>query len=333
MSPHVRTVLQRAAALMVAALAGAAACTSTARQEPAPSPAPSETSRVETTVIEVGDQPYALDAAAGSVWVSGARSHLLEVRGRSVSSYHHPGGPLGIAVARGVVWTTAASGEEARVSQVIGYGAGSGRVEERISLRGESPYGIDADSRGIYVALHDGALVRIDPRTRAMTRVELGDRLTQVLVAHGFVWVSQPSGGVVWRVALDRGEPQATALSFRHPRRKTCPQGTGATGAAVLVADPCAGTVWVVDPRSGDAEGELADVGVRPVDVAAGGGLIYVVSMRDDKVTVLDAATLEAVAEATAGDGAISVVVGSSAAWVANSEDYSITKVEVRGPR
>lgn len=293
-----------------------------------PRPAASEAARIESAVIELGDQPYALDADGTTLWVSGGRGHLVEVHGDDVVRHPHPTGPLGIAVAGGIVWTTSPGGEASPVSEVTGFDARTGEVAQRIALRRASPYGIDADDRHVYVALYDGALLDIHTRTGDAARVELGEGVTHVLAAHGFVWVSQPGKGAVWRVA--DGRTSATQFSFGGRGTASCPQGSDATAAAVLVADPCAGKVWVVDPRSGSVADELTDVGRRPVDVAAGGRLIYVVSMRDDRVTVLDGKTLREVAHATAGDGAIGVTAGAGGAWVANGDEYSVTRIDVR---
>lgn len=280
-------------------------------------------------MIELGDQPYALDTDGDTVWVSGGRGHLVEVNGLDVTRHPHPTGPLGIAVAKGVVWTTSPSGEAAPVSEVIGYEAATGKIVRRIPLGRASPYGIDAEGDRLYVALYDGALLRIDTKTGDTSREEVGEGVTQVLVAHGFVWVSQPGGGVVWRLTRDGTRPQGTEVSFG---RDSCPQGTAATDTSVLVADPCGGKVWLVDPRGATVTGEVTDVGTRPVDVAVGDGLVYVVSMRDDRVTVLDEHSLRELAHTRAGDGASSVTVADEFAWVANTDEYSITRIELRRP-
>lgn len=83
-------------------------------------------------------------------------------------------------------------------------------------------------------------------------------------------------------------------------------------------------------PGAGAAR--IPATGNRPVDVAVGGGLVYVVSMRDDVVTVLDETTLGVVGTTAAGKGAISVAAGADAAWVASSDDYSLTRIEAQPP-
>lgn len=74
-------------------------------------------------------------------------------------------------------------------------------------------------------------------------------------------------------------------------------------------------------------------LGDQPYALDADGPTLWasggVVSMREDRVTVLDESTLEEVAVAQAGPGAISVAAGAGIAWVANMDEDSLTRIEV----
>ncbi|HEX2196932.1 MAG TPA: hypothetical protein VHJ76_08400 [Actinomycetota bacterium] len=361
MSPDIKTVLQRGAAapsgppdlraaarrgrtwktrrLIVSGSFGAAAVAAVVAiavaalgsegVDRAPHPASSPTWEIETSRVQLDDQPYAVYGDGPALWVSGGRGTVVEIRDRPVAEYPHPTGPLGITVVDGEVWTTAASEERHGLAGIVVLDSETGEVVRTIGLPGDSPYGIDHAQGGVFVALHDGELLRIDPRDESTERVRLGNGLTQVLATDDAVWVSQPRAGAVWRVTFDGGEPKAEAIPLGEGGRR-CPQGSAASEESVLVADPCAGKVWKLDPRDGAVAGALSDAGRRPTDVAVGDGWIYVVSSQDGRVTVFDESTLEEVGGAQAGPGAISVAAGAGVAWVANMDDSSVTRIEVR---
>ena len=285
---------------------------------------------VDTARIELGDQPYALYADGPTLWVSGGRGGVLKVRDRPVARFPHPTGPLGITVVDGEVWTTASSEHRHAAAAVVVLDPETGDVVRTIRLPGDSPYGIDHAGGGVFVALHDGEVLRIDPRDESTTRVRLREGLTQVLATDDAVWVSQPRAGVVWRVELEGDEAAVEPIRLAGRGTRSCPQGSAAGQRFILVADSCAGKVWLLGPRSGEITGSISDAGDKPVDVSVDGGLIYVVSFREDRVTVLEEATLQEVASAQTGNGAISVAADSGTAWVANLDDSTLTRIEVR---
>lgn len=308
----------------------AVACAGPEEVSRAPRPASVPEWQVDTSRVELGDQPYALYADASALWVSGGRGHVLEVRDRRVARYAHPTGPLGITVVDGEVWTTASSEHRHAAGAVVVLDSETGDVVRTIRLPGDSPYGIDHAGGDVFVALHDGELLRIDRTGDPVSRVRLGNGVTQVVATDEAVWVSQPGAGVVWRVELDGDEAAAEPVALGRRGTRSCPQGSDEGRRFVLVADSCAGRVWLVDPRSGEVAGAVSDAGEKPVDVAVDAGLIYVVSMAEDQVTVLDESTLDELAVAQAGQGAISVAAAAGIAWVANLDEDTVTRIEVR---
>lgn len=287
---------------------------------------------IETSHVQLDDHPYALYADGPTLWVSGARGSVVQVRDRPVTEHPHPTGPLGITVFRGEVWTTAPSEDRHPVSEVVVLDPRSGDVVRTIPLPGDSPYGIGHAQGHVFVALHDGELLRIDPRDESTLRVQLGNGVTQVLATNYGAWVSQPRAGMVWRVTFAGDDAKAEAIALDGSGR-SCPQGSAASEESILVADPCAQRVWMLDPRDGDVTGAVPGAGPKPVDVAVGDGFIHVVGMQDDSVTVFEESTLEEIGSARTGEGAISVAAGSGLAWVANLDDSSLTRIEVRKRR
>ena len=320
------------AAVIAAVVTIAVATLGSEGADRAPDPASSPTWEIETSRVQLEDQPYALYSDGPTLWVSGGRGTVVEVRDSPVAEYPHPTGPLGITVVDGDVWTTSDAEDRHPVAEVIVLDPESGDVVRNVRLPGDSPYGIDHAQGGVFVALHDGGLLRIDPRDESTERVRLGNGVTQVLATDEAVWVSQPQAGVVWRVTFESDEPKAEPIALGE-RGRSCPQGSAASEESILVADPCAGNVWKLDPRDGAIGGAISGAGRKPVDVAVGDGLIYVVSTGDDRVTVFDESTLEEVGRSQAGEGASSVAAGSGVAWVANLDDSSLTRIEVRKRR
>lgn len=60
----------------------------------------------------------------------------------------------------------------------------TGTVVRTARLPGDSPYGIDRAQGGVFVALHDEELLRIDPRDESTERLRLGNGLTQQLATN-----------------------------------------------------------------------------------------------------------------------------------------------------
>jgi hypothetical protein len=107
------------------------------------------------------------------------------------------------------------------------------------------------------------------------------------------------------------------------------PAGTRSQSQSPLGADPCAKKVWLFDPQSGEVVDQIAGLGT-PIDVSIHSGLIWIVSFRDNLVTVLSEKTLNIVAQGHAGEGAIAITAHGREAWVANHEDYSLTHLTLQ---
>lgn len=284
---------------------------------------------IRASTIPLGDDPYALTAKGDIVWVAAQRSLLKVEKGVVAARHLHPASPVGITLAAGALWTTSTVDEELHLGQVLAFAPDSGASVQTIRLPGQSPHAIDADTKGIFVSLYQGSLLRIHPGGDATSRVQLAQGITHLLVAHQAVWVSEPNSGNLWKVVLGPESEQVRKISLTEWTTRSCPQGSDSTRQHILLADPCAGKVWLVDPHTGAIVDEVRGVGQRPLDVAVGGGLIYVLSSPDSKVTVVDVGTGRVLGKVTAGERAVSVAAGSSTAWVANSGEETLTQVWV----
>lgn len=332
-----KALLSTAVIVTVAAVAVAAADLAPFRRDAPPPPAAADDEsnseepvvRVETETIELGDQPMAVATGAGSVWVTtGMHRELLEMRDGDIIN-RFEGGGVGVAVSDGVVWQTRGGDGAEPDGDVTGIDASTGEVVQHLEFPGESPYGITVRGRDVFIALAHGDLVRPDPEKNAEMRIALATGLTDVMAAHGAVWVSQPGGQnpKVWRVTVEGDDRNAAPILLTPQGRGSCPQGLAATAEAVWVADPCAGALWQLDP-SGRIIDRIAGVGRKPVDVAAGRGFLFVSSFRGDElVTVIDRRAKEVVARVEAGPWPSSIAADGDEAWVANSEGTSLTRV------
>lgn len=300
-----------------------AACA--ARNGGAEGPHPTSGDRLTVERIALRDQPLTIAFDRGHLWATTGRDRLLRlVDGDVVERFPTGVSRVGIVRAAGRLWLTGGGDGDVPDGSVLRIEPDNGEIVQRISFPHASPYGIEAAPNGIFAALFHGELVRMHPGGDATARISLGYGLTQLLVAHNKVWVSSPQRGKVWSVAV-KGEGTAAATKLRRIDQSSCPQGLDSTRAAVWVADPCAGRVWLLDPGTGKVEDEIGNLGHKPLDIDISKKLAWVVSFRDDVVSVLDADSLELLGRGKAGPGASAVAAHGRDAWVTNSEDYSLT--------
>lgn len=284
--------------------------------------------RVETRTLDINDQPLAVAAGNGSIWVTtGMRRQLLEIRGgRIVNRYQ--GGGTGLAVGDDLVWQTRGGDGAEPDGELLALDSSSGEVVRRLEFPNESPNGIAVTAHEVFVSLAQrGHLLRLDPTNGMETRVALEEGLGDVIVAHGAAWVAQPGGGKLWRVVVSQDESNVEDIRPAPEGVKSCPGGLAATQDAVWVADACAAALWQLD-TSGKVLRRINDVGHKPADVAAGPRFIFVSSFRGHPlVTLIDRRTNEVVTQVKAGEGPSSIVADGEGAWVANSEGRSLTRV------
>lgn len=311
--------------------ASLAACTDAPAPQarPRPTPTPSiEASAPELTRtrIPVPGQPSTLLYDRGSLWVGGSLLVRLE-NDRIVQRLRTAVSRNGIVLVGGRLWATGGGDGAVPDGTVVAFQTDGGEAVERLVFPDQSPYGIDAGGKGIFVALFQGDLLRMT--SHGTSSIPLSNGLTQVLVAHGKAWVSSPQSAKVWRVVTHgRDDTGAAATELKSMAKKTCPQGLDSSQTAIWVADPCAHKVWLLDPRSGEVMDVIEGLG-KPIDVDVTGTRAWIVSFRDNLVSVVDVDSFQILAQGRAGHGATAIAAHGREAWVANHEGYSLTHLKL----
>lgn len=316
-------------AIATLAVVGTAACTGTApdarpraRTSASAEPAVAQLTTIKTIPLQ---GPTTLLYDRGSVWVGGPRSLARLRDDRIVQRLRTSVTRLGLARVGDQLWATGGGDGAVPDGTVVSYDIHTGERTNRLVFENRSPYGIDTGKKHIFMAPFQGDLLRISQEGEVTSRVPLKDGLTQVLAAHGKVWVSSPQRGFVWQVEFSGiDDTSAGATELRTEVKRSCPQGLASTPTKIWVADPCARMIWLLDPRYGEIVGRIEGLG-KPIDIAMSRGKAWVVSFRDNRVTVLDVRTSEVLAEGLGGEGATAIAAHGRDAWVANHEDNSVT--------
>jgi DNA-binding beta-propeller fold protein YncE len=204
-------------------------------------------------------------ARARPVYLGGEVSHLTHVWKHLIASVQHlsPVGQLAV-----LNWRTGAVLDrhwyEKSVGQVVVRGSELWALEKQPgallqidskTLEPASPLplspgrtlGMASGGGYLWVTAADaGEVLRIDPETHAIKRVQVGGLPIGIAFAGGNVWVSDHDGGNVVRL-----DPQSLRQVGKPIHVGTKPSWLIAAGGSVLVTDEHDGTVLRLDPPSG----------------------------------------------------------------------------------
>jgi ABC-type transport system substrate-binding protein/DNA-binding SARP family transcriptional activator len=143
----------------------------------------------KTGSVDVGDEPSAVAAGAGSLWVTNsADGTVTRIDPATLVATPIPvgHGPDAVAVNAAGVWV-ANAGDNAlvRIDPDTGAVAATARV-------GDGPAAVLATATALWVAnARDGTVMRLDPRSGAVTKkIHLGGSPTALVSAAGRVWVT-----------------------------------------------------------------------------------------------------------------------------------------------
>jgi streptogramin lyase len=130
-----------------------------------------ETAKLERT-FRVGPFPVDVKVGEGAVWATnGADASVSRINLGDGSVERIPIGlsPGPLAIAFGSIWIIAGHETIWRLNPET-------RQADDVIAVGKSPFNVEADAHGVWVALRDaGTIVRIDPRTNAVEkRIQLG---------------------------------------------------------------------------------------------------------------------------------------------------------------
>jgi YVTN family beta-propeller protein len=236
--------------------------------------------------FSVGTTPTDLAVGEGLVWVgNGVVSETSKFAGPILSSvsrvdpgtlavlgtsrlpFKGEGGAQGdsLVVGKGAVWAINPNGTVSKLDPQTGKVVGTVRT---------SVVEIAAGPNGVVWGLRpppDAAVVRIDPRTNAVTEtVKIpSPGLADIAIGAGAVWASDGETGVVWR--LDPGPRVRTRTISVAKGVDSLAFGEG----SVWAVNPFQGTISRIDPST-NLVSETIPVGGTPRDVAVGDGTAWV---------------------------------------------------------
>jgi DNA-binding SARP family transcriptional activator len=238
------------------------------------------------------------------------------------SSVGSPVRPSRVAAAPGAIWVLDASGRRlARLGS-----SGSFAVVEAAGRGGDALDAIAADERAVWLAERNAELVfRLDPRTGESVNIDNrgsdhffeGHARRAVALAHGSFWASNPvtihpSSDRLGRVSRIDLVTRTVTARIRLPAP---PIALAATAQDVWVALERGESVWRIDPRD-DVAAAAVPVGASVVDLAADAGSVWVLGA-GGRISRIDAATGDLVAEATLSRPGVSIAAGAGKVFVA----------------
>lgn len=246
-----------------------------------------DTRRVVAT-IGIGSPASDIAAGAGSVWVANGSegtvsridpgtNAVVDTIDLSGPDELVPAGVYCLTVGFGSVWIGSGQGKVFRLQP------NTGAITTLAIDR--TPADIAAGDGAVWVVTLEGRTLRIDPRTDAVTGEAPASSLPfplSVAAGAGSVWVGDPGGptgtGTVWRI--DSATVTVTGTTPVH----AVPRAIATTPSAVWVAGGASGTLVKLHPRSGRVLTTIR-LGNAPLDVAAGGGGIWVPVGSDEAST------------------------------------------------
>ena len=212
-----------------------------------------------TETLATGATPVDVAAGGGSVWIGNARplagaqfvgpvlasvarlDAATRTQRSQTSLSHRPGDVSNaaedrLAASRGAVWAVTPDFAVVRISARSDAVVASTRALHAIAVA--------TGGAGVWAIADDGSVARLDPRTaQVVARTRIEAPVSGIAVGKDAAWVTSSDGGL-WRV----------------PKRRPSSLGTVALGRgvadvavgsdAVWVANPLAGTLTQVDPRT-----------------------------------------------------------------------------------
>lgn len=237
-------------------------------------------SREVVGVVPVGGRPYGIAVGSNGVHVTdfgGTRVRRIDpVLDRVVGWVEVAAAPGDVAVVGGRVYVTNYHDHSVSVidsGEVVAVVA-VGKNPAKVAVRGGAAYVTNFESDDVSVI--DAAMCRV------VATIPVGTQPNGVVVApDGRVYVSN-SG---------RGERRLSVIESCEVIG-TLPVGEGCFGVALgneflYAANYYDNSVTVLDPGTGSCQG-VVQVGVRPENVAAGGGEVFVANTGGPSVSVLD---------------------------------------------
>jgi class 3 adenylate cyclase/DNA-binding beta-propeller fold protein YncE len=262
--------------------------------------------------VHVGTTPTALAVGGDRLWVANFDDKTIQsVDLLTGTAGAAQGGvlanPTGLAVGGGFVWVT-----NGFAGQVVKFDPSEPNSVLPIEV-GSGVQGIAFGFEHAWIAQpHEGVLLRLDPVTDEVERVDLveGADPRDVTVGAGAVWVVDSLGGRVLAVDPSSLEViQNVSLLEGHPSRIAFGEGF------VWVTSTDSNSLTRIDPASGQST-TVEDVGNAPVGVAAGPGGVWVACSGDGTIAHVDPGSAEVVDRVRVGFSPDGVAVTPDGVWV-----------------
>ena len=271
-----------------------------------------KSNRVVAT-IPTGVQPADVAAGAGHIWVGNQADDTvtqIDPRRRAVVSTTAPRASVaGLAADDHGVWIGDADRSRLVWLDPDFHSLRSLRLASDIpGLGGSGPVAIGYGS--VWAGSSYGAIARVDPDTRKLENISVGNGPSAIATGAGAVWVTDDTDNTVARI----DPASANAVTG------TTPVGRGPTavatgGGAVWVANTQDDTVYRVDPGSA-AVTHTTRVGRRPTGVAVGEGAVWVANSLSGTVSRIDPRSGRVEATVEIGEAPQGVTVSHGLVWV-----------------
>jgi YVTN family beta-propeller protein len=185
------------------------------------------------------------------------------------------------------------------------------------------PANIAVGAGAIWVAnTRHGTVSRIDPATRKVTPIKVGQTPSGVGVDKEAVWVANSGDDSVSRIDPTTNRVKATI------QVKALPAGVAVGEGAVWVANSGDDSVSRIDPATNKVVASIG-VGPRPQNLAVGAGAIWVTAGNNEGTRIDPADNQVGRYTAFGGSGGLSsgVAVGAGYVWVANNGDNTVSLI------
>lgn len=263
--------------------------------------------------IPTGVQPADVAVGAGQIWVANQADDTvtqIDPRRRAFVSTTAPRGSVaGLAADDRGVWIG-----DADRSRLIRLDPDF-RSEQSIRLAsdihdpgGSGPVAVGYGS--VWTAWSYGVIGRVDPDTREVENVSVGNSPSAISTGAGAVWVTDDVDNTVTRI----DPASANAVTGTTPVGRA-PAAVATGAGAVWVANTQDDTVVRVDPGSATVT-DTTRVGRRPTGVAVGEGAVWVANSLSGTVSRIDLRSGRVEATVEVGEAPQGVTVSHGLVWV-----------------
>lgn len=183
---------------------------------------------------------------------------------------------------------------------------------------GAGAWGVAFDGTNIWVANRDAdSLSKINPTTNAIIATISTQQPTEIIFAHGTLWVPRANGSRVFRIDV------STNNVITNINTGSTPYSLTSDGTSVWVVNRGDNNVSRINPSTNNVTATIS-VGANPYGVAALNGRVYVTNMAANTMSTIDPTTNSVVSTVATGTTPYGVVAASGSLWVMNWGSNSV---------